>query len=211
MAYLLARIKASSIDPVLAGTCFIFLTVLIVENTTVNIFLAISVMSMILYVRSRTNAPVGGDGVGSMALGLVAVVLVQLLIRVDGLSGPVSASGLHTIQRSFLMVLLLSVLLVAATRWTQLRKLPTSRKLRRAVRLGLGAPSLVGILIVVWQKGTSNGVVDSRVWYVLLVVVMVVLQRRFYQIYYCKALLHLRQEKAHFVDRHVTKQQKRKN
>lgn len=95
------------------------------------------------------------------------------------------------------------------TRRKSMRKLPTSRKLNRAIRLSLTLPAVVGLLFTFAQQQTL-GMFDSRIWTYLVYLWVILVTIWFWWSVYRHAKAHLAEEAEHFKKSKVKEKTKRK-
>lgn len=108
----------------------------------------------------------------------------------------------------FSVVVLFSELLAGIIRHSKLRRLPTSRKIKRALRLTLTLPAVVGVLFAI---GVQQAIIfiDIRLWVILIGLSFIPLNYWAYRSTYKRSRKHLEEEAQHF--KKAQKKPKKKN
>ncbi len=97
----------------------------------------------------------------------------------------------------FFFLLVLSEGLIQIMKQRGIRRLPTSRRIKRTLRVTLTIPATIGILA---SLGLKYGVkyMDNRFWITLTFAATIVLTYLAYRLVYKRAHKHLQEESAHF-------------
>jgi MFS family permease len=188
----------------------LLLTILIVENTTLNIVVFVSVIVAITTMWFITRQGNIKRYIFSVVAGCLFSLMCVGLFLYDGFFTQVTLAERAVVQRVSIFGFVVSLLVLLMIRLSALRQLPTSRKLKRAVRISVLLPSVVSLVLVYGQNSEQEQVFGSRIWYLFLLIFVIGLQVYSYRKFCKHAFANLREERQYFIHGQIKNRRFRK-